>query len=71
VANSETGQCLAFVAGSGQIIALDYGMDGAHLYQVQAAELPPHGVCEMGSYLALTNNLAEARLYRHLEQVNS
>jgi GNAT superfamily N-acetyltransferase len=67
VANSETGQCVALAACTGQIIVLDYGMDGAHMYQVRQADLSPHATVEMGSYLVVSPDVAEARLYRWLK----
>jgi hypothetical protein len=70
VAHEQTGECVAMVAshGSGQLVAFDFGSNGAHLYDMSLPVLEPHGVYEMVSYLVLAPHVAQARLYRWLEQ---
>lgn len=58
---------MALVARSGQIVALDYGMDGPHTYQPSQPELATHGTYEMVSYLVVAADVGQARLYRWLE----
>jgi hypothetical protein len=70
VAHSASGLCLALVGGkgSGQVSALDFGLDGAHLYDIAVPTLKPHATYEMVSYLVLTPDVEQARLYRWLER---
>ena len=69
--HSETGQTIALVSGDsnarGQIAALDFGMEGAHLYNVSTPSIAPHSSSETVSYLVLAPDPAQARLYRWLE----
>jgi len=73
VAHELSGRCVAVAGGAGvrEIDALDFGMDGAHLFAVSQAALAPRGVYEMTSYLVLAPDVAHARLYRWLEQWTS
>lgn len=69
VANAESSDCMAMVAAGGgsRITALDYGMDGAHFFNVAQPILEPRGSFEMLSYLILAPDVAQARLYCALE----
>ena len=71
VANSATGQCLALVAGSPDagVYALDYGVDGAHLFGVARVVLAPHATFTGVNYLVLAPDVTQARLYRCLESI--
>jgi GNAT superfamily N-acetyltransferase len=69
IAHADSGQCLAMIAarGGGQVIALDYGSDGAHLFNTALPAIAPLGTYETLTYLVLAPDVAQARLYRWLE----
>ena len=71
VSHGPSGQCVALAAGSadGHIVALDYGQEGAHLFNVATPTLAPHATAEIVSYLVLAADVAQARLYRCLEHL--
>jgi len=69
VENVETGQCMAMVAAQpgGDILLMDFGLDGPHLFNTTRLAIAPLDTVEMTMYLVLAPDVAQARLYRCLE----
>ncbi len=62
---------VALVAGTpnARVMARDLGFDGAHPRAEAPARLAPGGTVTMRVYLVVAEDAAQARLYRHLAEL--
>ncbi|MCB9134187.1 MAG: hypothetical protein H6636_02095 [Anaerolineales bacterium] len=68
IENPETGRTMVAVNPTGwqQLMAMDWGMHGVHFNIFESVSVPPQGVYELTTYLALAGSVDEAKRYGEL-----